>query len=95
MPDNSISATLSQADRQAVLDAINTIRARLRFLVDLSPEERKALPKMGDTGRGFVSQALGVAEQNPDILPRSFDVSETRKDLELLDALPPVVTASP
>ena len=93
MPDNHISATLSQADRQAVLDAVNTIRAKLPFLIDLSPEERKALPKMGDTGRGFVAQALEVAEQNPDILPRSFDVSEMRKDLELLNALLPVVTA--
>jgi hypothetical protein len=93
MPDNRISATLSQADRQAVLDAVNTIRTKLPFLIDLSPEERKALPKMGDTGRGFVAQALQVAEQNPDILPRSFDAAEMRKDVELLDALLPVVTA--
>ena len=93
MPDNRISATLSQADRQAVLDAVNTIRTKLPFLIDLSPEERKALPKLGDTGRGFVAQALQVAEQNPDILPRSFDVAEMRKDVELLDALLPVVTA--
>ena len=94
MPDNHISATLSQADRMAVLEALNTIRAKLPFLVDLSLEERKALPKMGDTGRGFVMQALQVAEQNPDILPRSFDVAEMRKDVELLDALLPIVTAS-
>jgi hypothetical protein len=93
MPDNRISASLSQADRQAVLDALNTIRTKLPFLIDLSPEERKALPKMGDTGRGFVAQALEIAEQNPDILPRSFDVAEMRKDVELLDALLPVVTA--
>ena len=94
MPDNHISATLSQADRVAVLEALNTIRAKLPFLIDLSTEERKALPKMGDTGRGFVMQALQVAEQNPDILPRSFDVAEMRKDVELLDALLPIVTAS-
>jgi hypothetical protein len=93
MSDNRISATLSQADRQAVLDAVNTIRTKLPFLIDLSPEERKALPKMGDTGRGFVAQALEVAEQNPDILPRAFDVAEMRKDVELLNALLPVVMA--
>jgi hypothetical protein len=93
MSDNRISAALTQADRQAVLDAVNTIRTKLHFLIDLSPEERKGLPKIGDTGRGFVAKALEVAEQNPDILPRSFDVAEMRKDLELLDALLPVVTA--
>jgi len=93
MPDNRISATLSQADRQAVLDAINTIRTKLPFLIDLSPEERQTLPKMGDKSRGFVSQALEVATQNTDILPRSFDVEEMRKDVELLVALAPVLAA--
>lgn len=93
MPDNRISATLSQADRQAVLDAINTIRTKLPFLIDLSPEERQALPKMGDRSRGFVEQALTVATQNADILPRSFDVEEMQKDVELLSALAPVMAA--
>jgi hypothetical protein len=93
MPDNRISASLSQADRQAVLDAINTIRTKLPFLIDLSPEERQGLPKMGDKSRGFVEQALTVATQNPDVLPRSFEVEEMRKDVELLAALAPVVAA--
>ena len=93
MPDNRISAALTQADQQAVLAAVNTIREKLPFLIDLTPEERKALPRMGDSGRGFVAKALEVAEQNPDILPRSFDVAEMRKDLELLDSLLPVMTS--
>ena len=93
MPDNRISATLSQSDRQAVLDAINTIRTKLPFLIDLSPEERRSLPRMGDKSRGFVSQALEVATQNEDILPRSFDVEEMRKDVELLAALSPILAA--
>lgn len=93
MPDNRISATLSQADQQAVLAAINTIREKLPFLVDLTPEERRALPKMGESSRGFVAQALEIASQNEDILPRSFDVAEMRKDVDLLNALQPVLTA--
>jgi hypothetical protein len=35
-------------------------------------------------------QAIQVAEQNADILPRSFDVAEMRKDVDLLSALSPV-----
>lgn len=93
MPDNRVSASLSQADRQAVLDAIDTIRQKLPFLIDLSHDERRTLPRMGDKSRGFVSQALEVAEQNPDILPRSFDPAEMRKDVELLAALSPVLAA--
>jgi hypothetical protein len=93
MPDNRISATLSDADQQAVLTAINTIREKLPFLLDLSPEERKALPRLGDKSRGFVTQALEIASRNPDILPRSFDVEEMCKDVELLDAVLPVMLA--
>jgi hypothetical protein len=33
MPENRINVTLSAADRTAVMDAINTIRAKLPFLI--------------------------------------------------------------
>lgn len=89
----SISATLSQADRDAVMDAIAMIKAKLSFSVDLSPEERKARPKMGDKSRAFVSKALEVATQNPDFLPRSFDLEELRKDVQLFEALYPLLLA--
>lgn len=58
MSDNRISASLSQADRDAVMKAIATIREKLPFLVDLTTEERRSLPKMGDKSRAFVSKAL-------------------------------------
>ena len=93
MPDNRISATLSQADRQAVLDAINTIRTKLPFLVDLSPEQRRSLPKMGDKSRAFVAKALAVAQQNSDFLPRSFSVEEFERDVALAEALWPIIVA--
>ena len=93
MPDNSISAELSQADQQAILAAVNIIRQKLPFLVDLTPEERRALPTMGDKRRGFVAQALAIAEQNEGILPRSFDVAEMRKGVALLESLRPILTA--
>ena len=93
MTATPISATLTQADRAAVMDAIATIKDRLPFLVDLSVEERKALPKIGDKSRAFVSKALEVAIQNPDFLPRSFDLDEMRKDVQLFEAIYPLVMA--
>ena len=93
MPDNRVSAVLSETDQQAVMAAINTIRQKLPFLIDLSAEDRRSLPKMGERSRGFVSQALEVAAQNEDILPRSFEVAEMRKDVELAAALLPIITA--
>jgi hypothetical protein len=84
---NAISATLSQDDRDAIGRAIQLIESRLPFLIDLVAEERTALPKMGDKTRAFVDKAFEVASTNPDFLPRSFDVEEMRKDLELYQDL--------
>ncbi|MDZ8029825.1 hypothetical protein [Nostoc sp. DedSLP04] len=91
MADNKVSAKLSSADREAVMQAIITIREKLPFLIDLTTEERKALPKLGDKSRAFVSKALEIGTQNPDFLPRSFDLNEMRQDIELFEALYPIL----
>ncbi len=91
MADNGISANLSASDRLAVMEAIATIRQRLPFLVDLTAEDRKTLPKLGDKSRAFVIKALEVGTQNPDFLPRSFDLDEMRRDIELFEALYPIL----
>ncbi|MBD2501966.1 hypothetical protein [Anabaena azotica] len=91
MPESKISAKLTPADREAVMQAINTIKEKLPFLVDLTTEERKSLPKLGDKSRAFVSKALEMATQNPDFLPRSFDLDEMRRDVELFEALYPIL----
>jgi hypothetical protein len=91
MADNRISANLSPGDREAVMQAIATIREKLPFLVDLTTEDRRTIVKMGDKSRAFVSKALEVATQNPNFLPRSFDLEEMRRDLGLYEALYPVL----
>jgi hypothetical protein len=91
MPEAKVSAKLSPADREAVMQAITTIKEKLPFLVDLTTEERKSLPKLGDKSRAFVSKALEIAAQNPDFLPRSFDLNEMRRDIELFEALYPIL----
>ncbi len=65
MAENRISASLAPADKEAVMQAIATIREKLPFLVDLTTEERRTMLKMGDKSRAFVSKALEVATQNP------------------------------
>lgn len=91
MAENRISTSISQADREAVIAAVSTIREKLPFLMDLTTEERRSLPKMGDKSRAFVSKTLEVATQNPDFLPRSFNVEEMRQDVELFQALHPIL----
>lgn len=87
MNNNRVSATLSKETINQILGAVAAIREQLPFLVDLTVEERKSLPRMGDKSRAFVSKALELASQNSDFLPRSFDIDEFRKDVELYDAI--------
>ena len=90
---NRIDASLSATVRDEVLESIAQIRAKLPFLIDLSPEERQTLPKMGDKSRAFVSGALQLAEQDDSFLPRSFDVAEMLKDEDLYTAMTQIFVA--
>lgn len=93
MPENRVSAEISDADQQAVLAAIETIRQKLPFLIDLSPEQRRSLPKMGDKSRAFVGKALAIAQHNSNFLPRSFSVEEMARDVTLAESLQPILVS--
>ena len=90
--ENLVSATLTAADLQAVSDAIVTIRSKLPFLIDLSPQDKRRLFKMGDVSRAFVEKALIAAQANPQVLPPAFDVAEYARDWALWAQLGPIVT---
>jgi hypothetical protein len=92
MPNNRIDAVLTPEDIEVVLGAINTIRQRMPFLVDLSTAERRHLPKMGDKTRAFVSKALEIATQTPDLLSAAL-LAQLRRDAELTVTLQPVLMA--
>lgn len=87
---NKIEAAINTGDRDRILELIGQIRDLMPFLVDLTPEERQQLFKMGDWGRPIVEQTLVLAEQDDSFLPRSFDVSKMRMDKDLYDALSPI-----
>jgi hypothetical protein len=87
MAENRVSAVLSQADRDAVVAAIETIRAKLPFLVNLTPDQRRAMLKLGDKSVAFVNRASEVAAQNTGLLPAAFELAEWQKDADLLLAL--------
>jgi hypothetical protein len=90
---NLVSATLTAEDQKEVMTAIAVIKSKLPFLLSTTPEERKALTKMGDKSQAFVSKALDLASQRQDYLPRSFEVEEMRKDVELFQQLRPILLA--
>ena len=93
MADNRVDGVLVAAEAQAALDAVQLIRSKLPFLIDLSVEEKRGIPALGNASRGFVARAVEGARQTPAFLPQSFDLNATQRDLNLFDALLPVSVA--
>lgn len=93
MNNDLIHGELPTEQQQAVLQALADLQSKLPFLIDLTVEDRRSLPKMGDKSRAFVDQGLVLANQNENILPRNFDLDEYRRDVALVRQLEPIVLA--
>lgn len=87
MPQNLISFAPSAVDLTAIDAAIKTLEDKLVSLIDLSPEQRGALVKMGDKSEAFCRKAVEVLGANPNVLPANFNVAEMRRDLAGFDTL--------
>ncbi|MBI3416607.1 MAG: hypothetical protein HY043_15045 [Verrucomicrobia bacterium] len=83
MPYQNISAALSQEDKDAIRESLDTIRAKLSFLITLTTDERKQQKKMGPKSRGYLDNCLAAAVNNPNIIPPDFNVGEFGKDVKL------------
>lgn len=89
MPQNLMSVHFS-ADSLTELDqAIATLEKFIQPLLALDAEDVKGLSKMGEKSEQFCRQALMVLEQNRDILPPTFDLTEMQADMTAYEALRP------
>ena len=81
--DNRISASILPADKAAVLAAIQTIRTKLPFLLNLSATERRALVKIGDKSVGFDQKCASYMSAHPELVPAFVNTAELVKDRSL------------
>lgn len=93
MNNDLVKGELTPEQQQAVLQVLQDLQAKLPFLIDLTAEDRRNLPKLGDKSRAFVDQCLVAANQNEGMLPRNFDLDEYRRDVGLFKQMEPVVMA--
>jgi len=87
MPYTNINAQLPDADVQAIKAAFDTIAQKLPFLISLTNAERMGLRKTGTERLGFVMSAAQAAQNNPTILPASFDAAGFQAAVALFSAL--------
>ncbi len=90
MSSSRIDAVFSAEQREKAKAALSALAEALPFLIDLSPEDRAAMPKFGEKNRSFVAKTLAIADQHPEILPASFNLAEFRADVELVESLYPI-----
>lgn len=82
---NRISAVITPEQVQASTDTLAALRANLSnvLIVNLTPEERRAMLKLGAKTMAFVEKALEYATHNPNLVPAFMDLAEAKKDYAL------------
>ncbi|HRH45953.1 MAG TPA: hypothetical protein PKY82_30200 [Pyrinomonadaceae bacterium] len=81
MNENRISLTLSEADRIAITQAMQTLLETLQpHLIALDVANKRALAKMKDKSVPFVEKAIQYAKSNPEFVPPYLDVAEMEVD---------------
>jgi hypothetical protein len=90
---NRISATLTPTEADKIRKAIEAVDKLMPFLVSLDDAARKELHPVGDMSREFIRKGLVAAKTHPEALPRSFDIPEFEKDVELSEAIYPLLLA--
>lgn len=87
MPYQNISATLTEANIQAIKDCATQARGLMPFLQTLEGKDRVGLFKMGPGRLAWVGACLDAAKNHPGVLPGYFKPEEFSKDYELARAL--------
>ena len=83
----NISAQMSEEDKNTIIQKLQEVEALLPFIVNLSPNERKAIPNMGRKSLKFVESAIGYAQKHPTFVPPFLDVAEQHRDFNLTKQL--------
>lgn len=86
--ENRVSISITPEDQAAINEAIQTLRTKLLpYLISLSPEERRTLPKISDKTIAFVTKVIGYVTTNPEFSPPYLSAPELKKDVEAVTLL--------
>ncbi len=83
MSKNELSVEITQEKDTAVLQLLDSLKAELDFLRDLSIEDRKGLSKMGRKNVDLVERGYSHAVTRPQYLPSYISLEEYKKDIDL------------
>ncbi len=84
MLKNLIDFELTKENEDSSIQNIRSTEALLPFLVNLTTDERRKLPKMGRDGLDFAEKSLMYAADNPGLVASYMDIPAMQKDLNLM-----------
>ena len=88
MNENRISISLSQADIEAINQAIATLAEKFQpILIALEADDKKNLAKLGEKSVAFVEKSMQYTESNTEFLPAFIDAAEMKKDFTAFNLL--------
>jgi hypothetical protein len=87
MQINRLSAEIPQEVEDQLVQDIEEKRKKLPFLIDLSAEERRAMPKASRKSRDFTDTGLLQAQTYPSYLPSFVSIDEFEKDVKVRKSL--------
>lgn len=90
--ENVVSIQIPKEDLQKVMQYLKEIEVILKpYLVALTPEDRKTIPKMSDKTLPFVEKIMEYATINPEFAPMYMNVPEMKIDLDAVADLSPIL----
>lgn len=91
MSQNLISASLPAADAAEIKQLLTDAKAKLSFLINLTPDDISGIIIAGNAYLPFIDLAYQTVQQHPEILSGVFDKEEFLRDYALLEAIRPLL----
>ncbi|AFL85271.1 hypothetical protein Belba_2728 [Belliella baltica DSM 15883] len=89
--ENRISIEIPEADLAAAKAALEQVQSILApYVIALTPDQRRTLPKMSDGTEPFVAKVVEYANDDPQFLPPFVDKGEFDKDWRAISGLLPL-----
>ncbi|GAA4273679.1 hypothetical protein U6A24_18085 [Aquimarina gracilis] len=89
--NNRISKVLTSEEITSIQQCLTTLKCELGFLQNLTPNERKNLPKINSANKIFAEDSIHILEGRPQWIPGALTAEEARKDLTLFEQLDPII----
>jgi hypothetical protein len=90
--ENRISIEIPEADLAAAKAALQQVQSILApYVIALTPDQRKTIPKMSDGTEPFVEKVMDYADSNAQFLPPFVSKEEMQKDWLAVSGLTPLL----